>query len=340
MVHHDVWDYDNASAPVLGDITVAGKRIPAVIQANKNGFLFVFDRVTGEPVWPIEERPVPQSAVPGEQLSPTQPFPTLPAPFDRQGLTEDDLIDFTPELNAEAKSILGRFNTGPLYQPPTLIGEGPGGKEGSLILPSAWGAGNWNTGAFDPETGRYYAVSLTMAGIDSLAPPKEDDATIAYEFTAPPSLSNNEEDYPAWGIGPQGLPLLKPPYARITAYDMNTGATLWMAPAGPGPRDHPLLADLDLPRLGSAGRPVMLVTRSLLFLGEASSSLFGQAGVSGPAEFAAYDKDTGDVVWSTELPAGTTGGPVSYEVDGKQIILVPVGNQAAGSSWIAFGVKE
>ena len=156
MVHHDLWDYDNIGAPVLGDITVDGKQIKAVMQPNKTGFVYVFNRETGEPVWPIEERPVPQSTVPGERTSPTQPFPTKPPPFDRQGLTEDDLIDFTPELRAEALRIMDQYVTGPIFTPPSLADEAA---NGTLVVPGTWGAANWHTPAFDPETGIFYAAS-------------------------------------------------------------------------------------------------------------------------------------------------------------------------------------
>lgn len=335
MVHHDLWDYDNASPPTLARLKVNGKTIDAVIQPNKTGFIFVFDRKTGNPVWPIEERPVPQSTVPGEATSPTQPFPSKPPAFDYQGVTEKDLIDFTPELHAEAKALADRYQLSPLFTPPMLYE--PGGKLGALTAPGAWGSGNWNTGAFDPETGRYYAVSMTLPGAFVLSKPKQKGATIAYGWG---------EDIPdepkesAYGIGPRGLPLLKPPYGRITAYDMNKGERLWVVANGNGPRDHPALKGLKLPPLGTTGRPVPLLTKTLLFLGESSDALYGKAGVDGPSTFRAYDKATGKVVWQTGLPAGTTGGPVTYAVDGRQFIVVPVGNKAVGGQWVALGIGE
>lgn len=336
MVHHDLWDYDNASPPTLGDITVDGKRIPAVMQPNKNGFLFVFDRRNGKPVWPIIERPVPQSRVPGEVTSPTQPFPSKPPAFDRQGMTENDLIDFTPELRAAAKQILDQYDYGPLFAPNTVIDERPGGKKGMISVPSAWGSGNWNTGAFDPERGVYYAVSMTLPEPNPLIKSKEPDATIAYEVVEGPPPA----DLSMYGMGPKGLPLLKPPYGRITALDMNRGETLWMVPNGDGPRHHPLLEPLHLPPLGTIGRPVPLLTKSLLFLGESSDSIFGRVGTPAASHFRAYDKSNGKVLWETELPAGTTGGPISYEVGGKQFIVVPVGGMDYGSGWIAMALAD
>jgi glucose dehydrogenase/mono/diheme cytochrome c family protein len=326
MVHHDLWDYDNASAPTLGDITVEGKRIHAVMQPNKNGFLFVFDRVTGKPVWPIIERPVPQSTVPGEASSPTQPFPTKPLAFDHQGITADDVIDFTPELKREALAILADHTIGPLFTPPSLPA---GGKKGSIVVASGWGAGNWNTGAFDPERGVYYALSATLPSVYALKKPTQPGATIAY-------VEGDEDDTPSskYGIGPQGLPLLKPPYARITALDLNAGDKLWMVANGDGPRDHPLLKDLHLPPLGTIGRSAPLLTRSLLFAGESSDA--GWSGVPGPAKFRAFDKGNGAVLWETTLPAGTTGGAITYEAGGKQYIVIPVGNKDYGTGWIAL----
>ena len=179
LIHHDLWEYDAATPPVLGDITVDGKRIKAVIASNKTGFLYVFDRVTGKPVWPIEERPVPQSTVPGEETWPTQPFPTKPPPIDRQGFTEDDLIDFTPDLHQEALDIASHFVHGSLFTPPTIIDDRVGSK-GTLALPSDWGAANWNTGAFDPETGMYYAVSMTLPTAYGLRRNPNSDSLMLY----------------------------------------------------------------------------------------------------------------------------------------------------------------
>ncbi len=341
MVHHDVWDMDNASPPTLADLKVDGKLIPAVIQPNKNGFLFVFDRRNGKPVWPIEERPVPQSTIPGEQLSPTQPFPTKPPAFDRQGITEDDLVDYTPELKAKAKAFVSQFHHGPLFTPPSIDESATGGKKGTLAMPGVWGAGNWNTGAFDPETGRYYAVSTSVPSIYALSKLTDPKATIAYGFdSSAGGIASRPPSYmTAYGPGPDGLPLLKGPYGRITAYDMHRGDKLWTVANGDGPRDLPGFKELNLPPQGNIGRPVALVTKSLLFLGDASDAVMGRAGIGGAATFRAYDKDTGAAIAAIPLPAGTTGGPITYMAGGRQIILVPFGGSDAGSGWMALGVK-
>lgn len=334
MVHHDLWDYDNASPPTLATLKVDGKTIDAVIQPNKTGFLYVFDRQTGKPVWPIIERPVPQSQTPGEQTSPTQPFPSKPPAFDRQAITDDDLIDFTPEIKAKAREFASHYALGPIFTPPLI--RGTDGKRGVIVAPGAWGSGNWNTGAFDPQTGRYYAVSMTLPNSFALVKTTEPDATIAWEW--PHEQAPGEPKEGLYGPGPDGLPLLKPPYGRITAFDMNQGTLLWTVANGDGPKDHPLLKGLKLPRLGSIGRPVPLLTRSLLFLGESSDALYGKVGGNTGAPFRAYDKVTGKVLWETTLPAGTTGGPVTYLAGGKQVIVVPIGSSATAGQWVALGL--
>jgi glucose dehydrogenase len=335
LVRHDLWDYDTASPPSLGTLRVSGKRIDAVIQPSKTGNLFVFDRSTGAPVWPIEQRAVPASDVPGEAASPTQPFPTKPPPFDRQTMSEEDLIDFTPELNAEAKKIASRYKLGGVFTPPIV--RGTGGKQGVMTLPGAWGAGNWNTGAFDPETGWYYTVSMTAPSVYALDKPTSDKATIDYAMLGrdpePPSTS-------VYGIGPKGLPLIKPPYGRITAYNMNKGEIAWMAANGDGPRNHPLLKDLNLPPLGSIGRPAPLLTKTLLFLGESSDSLYGEQGLKSSSTFRAYDKMSGKVVAEIALPAGQTAGPMTYMAGGRQFIVVTIGSKEHAPEWIAFALDR
>ena len=343
LIHHDVWEYDAATPPILGDITVDGKRIKAVIASNKTGFLYVFDRVTGKPVWPIEERPVPKSTVPGEETWPTQPFPTKPPAIDRQGISEDDLIDFTPELHKKALEIASHFVMGPLFTPPIVIDDGPNGKLGTLALPSDWGAANWNTGAFDPETGMYYAVSMTLPTVYGLRRNPNASSPMLYGEGPPPPAPKKpgeperpRREFPDLTV--DGLPLTKPPYGRITAYDMNQGTKVWMTPSGDGPRDHPLLKNLNLPPLGSTGRPAPLLTKSLLFLADSSNAVMGRAGVSGPAKFRAYDKASGQLVAQIDLPVGATGGPMTYLLDGKQYIVLPVGGRGYGAGWVALGL--
>jgi glucose dehydrogenase len=306
------------------------------MQANKSGYLYVFDRQTGKPVWPIEERPVPPSTIPGEQASPTQPIPTKPPAFDRQGISEDDLIDFTPALHAEALKFMQAYVTGPVFTPPSLVDDpATGNKQGTLGLPNIWGAGNWNTGSFDPETGIYYAVSETTPWIYGMRGPNDDKERGKGKT---PFGMGTSWDQPAYGPGPEGLPLLKPPYGRVTALDLNTGTKLWTIANGEGPRNSPVLQSLNLPPLGSIGRPAPLITKTLLFVGESSDSLDG-FGVRGPAHFYAYDKATGRRLWQTTLPAGTTGGPITYEIHGKQYIVVPIGGKDYGTAWVALGLR-
>ncbi|KRB39949.1 MAG: PQQ-binding-like beta-propeller repeat protein [Pseudomonadota bacterium] len=341
MVHHDVWDYDSASPPTLADLRINGRVVKAVIATNKTGLIYVFDRITGKPVWPIDEKPAPQSEIPGEHLSPTQPIPSKPPPYDRVGLTDDDLIDFTPALRTAALAVRDQYVHGGMFTPPSSKSAGPDGKKGSLLLPGDWGSGNWNTGAFDPETGRYYAVSMTMPAAIEVSKSNKPEDTIAYregvdDGTRPAVRPPRNP----WGYGPDGLPLVKPPYGRITAYDMNRGELLWVAANGDGPRDHPLLKSLNLPPLGNLGRPVALVTKSLLFVGDSSDTVLGGFGISGAGKFRAFDKATGKLLWETEIPAGTSGGPITYEVKGKQFIVVPVGSKAYGASWVAMGIQK
>ncbi|MDE0001793.1 MAG: PQQ-binding-like beta-propeller repeat protein [Rhodospirillaceae bacterium] len=357
LVHHDLWDYDIASPPVLGEITVNGKRIKAVMQPTKHGFLFVFDRVTGEPVWPIEERPVPVSTTPGERAWPTQPFPTRPAPFERQGVTVADLIDFTPELRDEVLDIVKPYVLGPLFTPPSVAA--PGHTQGTLVLPGALGGASWTGAAFDPESGIIYVYSHTHTWVkDLVRPPPLVDSLTMYAHGPPAfaaaamkfsDISSEQDlmatmsDQPEAGdvylaYGPDGLPLVKPPYGRITAIDLNTGEHLWMAANGDGPRDHPRLRHLNLPPLGNAGRPAPLLTKTLLFIGEGSSIQVSAPRDAGGPAFRAYDKQTGEVLWTIDLPAGTTGAPMSYLYRGNQYILVAIGDKRRSAEWIALGL--
>jgi len=328
LIHHGIWDYDTASTPILADITVGGRPIKAVVQVTKQAFAYVFDRVTGEPVWPIEERAVPQSDVPGERTSPTQPFPTRPAPFDRQGITVDDLIDFTPELRAEALEIFNRYRSGPIFTPPSLRDESPGGTLGTLQLPGWVGGANWNGAAYDPETQMLYVPSIT-APIQIWLRDAPDESPFRY-LQGPVSV---------WIDGPRGLPLVKPPWGRITAIDLNTGEHVWMVPNGPGPRDHIALQDLALPWLGAPGRAAPLLTKTLLFLGDGSRSMQVVPPLGGGRMFRAYDKATGRVLWQTELASGTSGAPMTYLHDGTQYVVVAVSGRDHDGELVAFAVQ-
>jgi quinoprotein glucose dehydrogenase len=326
-VHHDLWDYDLPAAPVLIDITVAGRRVKAVAQVTKQGFVFVFDRVTGQPVWPIQERPVPGSKTPGERPSPTQPFPSKPAPFDRQGVSVDDLIDFTPELRAEAVEISKRYVTGPLFTPPSIKGDGPGDTKGTLQLPGSVGGADWNGAAFDPDTGILYVPSVTGAFAADLIPGDPSRTNLRFK--------NGTREFVA---GPRGLPLFKPPYGRITAINMNTGDHVWMKPNGDGPRYHPALAHLNLPALGQPGRASPLLTRTLLFIGEGDPINVRTPPGGGGKKFRAYDKASGSVVWETEFEAGTTGAPMTYSYRGKQYIVVAIGSAGHAAEFVALAL--
>ena len=328
IVHHGLWDYDPPAAPILCNITVGGREIKAVALVTKQGFTFVFDRVTGEPVWPIEERPVPQSDVPGERSSPTQPFPTKPVPFERQGVTADDLVDFTPEIHAEAIEIMQRYKIGPLYTPPVLADGKPGSYLGTLMLPGYGGGANWPGGAFDPESGLLYVPSRTMMMSASVSPSDKTRTNLDYN-----------RDQTTVARGPRGLPLAKPPWSRITAIDLSTGEHAWVIGNGTAPdtvRNHPDLQGLglDFDTMGSDARPGAMVTKTLLFAGE-SGGLRGDPG--GPM-FRAYDKATGKAVHAFELPSKSTSAPMSYMHQGKQYIVIAVGTSKYPAELVALAL--
>ena len=309
FVHHAVWDYDLPAAPNLIDITVDGREIEAVAQITKQGFTFVFDRATGEPVWPIEERPVPPSTVPGERTSPTQPYPTKPPLYLTNGSLEEDLIDFTDELRTEALEIYGRHTAGPLYTPPAL--------GGNIVRPGWSGGANWWGAAFDPETGRLYVPSWAHFSFVVLEPgdPARSDLTIR------PRVSNLP--------GPRGLPLFKPPYSQLAALDMNAGEKLWSVPLGDGPRDHEALRGMDLPPLGNyekSGGP--LLTKTLLFIGQGIES----------NRLRAFDKETGYERFEMELPARSSSAPISYLAGGRQYIVLAVGGGNAREQLVALAL--
>jgi quinoprotein glucose dehydrogenase len=327
-VHHDPWDYDLPAAPILADIRVDGKPVKAVVQVTKQGFAFVLDRVTGRPVWPIEERPVPQSATPGERTSPTQPFPTKPAPFERQGVSIDDLIDFTPELRSEAIEITKRYVTGPLFTPPSIKGDRPNDTRGTLQLPGSVGGADWNGAALDPETGILYVPSVTGTFAADLVPGDPARSNLRY-------VRGTRE----FVTGPRGLPLFKPPYGRITAISLNTGDHVWMKPNGDGPRDHPAIKHLNLPPLGQSGRASPLVTKTLLFIGEGDPINIRTPPGGGGTKFRAYDKASGAVLWETALPAGTTGAPMTYMHKGKQYIVVAIGSTGHPAEFVALALR-
>jgi quinoprotein glucose dehydrogenase len=327
IVHHDIWDYDLPAAPVLADITVAGKKIPAVVQVTKMGLVFVFDRVTGKPVWPIKEQRVPQTDVPGEWTSPTQPIPTRPAPFEPQGLRTEDLIDFTPEIRQQAQEIVSHYRFGPPYLPPSVVDEK---NLGTLLRPCLSGGANWQGAAVDPQTGMLYVSSISsVCPIGLHEDPKISDMRYVGVYG---------EGFPKGSLGgPSGLPLIKPPWGRITAIDLNTGEHAWMIPSSNTPgwaTDNPALAGVKLPaRTGAFDQVGLLVTRTLLFAGE-GSGLY-RAGGGGNKLFA-YDKATGEIVNELTLPSNQSGAPMTYEVDGRQYIVVAAGAKGSPGELIAL----
>ncbi len=298
VVRHGLWDYDLPAAPNLVDITVDGRDIKAVAQVTKQGFVFVLDRLTGEPVWPIEDRPVPQTDVPGERTSPTQPFPTRPAPFEPQGISDATLIDFTPALRAQAVDLIAGVDYGPLYTPPS--------ERGVIIFPGYSGGATWTGAAIDPETGMMYIPSFSVPRFVRLRRPEPGESDFAYIRDRNFSID-----------GPQGLPLIKPPYARITAIDLNTGEHRWMVPHGEGIRQRIIELGIEDPGpVGSFGRHGPLLTRSLLFVAQLDGSR---------SVLRSYDKLSGQVLSELDLPLPPMGTPMSYMVDGKQYIVMAVG---------------
>jgi quinoprotein glucose dehydrogenase len=328
MVHHDLWDYDNNVAPILVDVAVNGRPIKAVVQLTKQAMAYVFDRVTGQPVWPIEERRVPTSSTPGERTSPTQPFPTKPLPFDRHGLLMDDLIDFTPELRAEAMAIAKRYVLGPIYTPPSVKGEGPNDTKGTLQVPTEVGGAEWGGAAFDPETGLLYVPSVTGTFAADLVPGVPEKSNLRYTRGTREIIA-----------GPRGLPLMKPLWGRITAIDLKTGDHRWVVPNGDGPRDHPALKDLNLPPLGQPSRDMPLATPTLLFVSQGDPIMVATppSGANG-RKLRVHDKATGALVSEVQLPAGTTGAIITYMHQGKQYILAPIGAADHAAEFVALGL--
>jgi len=326
-VHHDLFDYDNPAAPILADITVDGQRIKAVVQVTKQSFAYVLDRITGKPVWPIDERPAPASTVPGEKAAATQPRPTKPPAFDRQGITDDDLIDFTPELRAEAKEMLKNYITGPIFSPPSIAGSGPDDKKGTIQLPGSVGGADWTGAAFDPETGMLYVPSMTNPFVANLLPGEPGKTNLRFRASTRELFQ-----------GPRGLPLTKPPYGRITALDLNKGDLAWTVPNGDGPRNHPAIAHLKLGPLGNAVRSSVIATRSLLFATIGDQITVRTPPSGGGKQFSALDKATGAVVWKTEFEAGATGAPMTYMHQGKQYIVFAIGGQQHPAEFIALAL--
>ena len=315
IVHHGLWDYDPASPPNLVTVTVDGKRIDAVVQLTKQGFAFVFDRVTGRPIWPIEERPVPRSDVPGEASWPTQPFPSKPPAFESQGVTLDDAFDATPQLKERALAELKKYRLGPLYTPPSM--------QGTVVLPGVIGGANWGGGAFDPATGRLFVKTSRQPAIFKIE--KFDISTQAKD-----RLDEVDADYVnrSQPTSIQGVPILKPPYGNLVAIDLNRGELAWKVPFGDMPqlRSNPALKDVALPpRLGVAGAAGVIVTKSGLILGGGNDSALN-----------AFDAKDGRELWRHVLPREAGGTPVTYlDANGRQVVVIATG-RGEDTALIAF----
>lgn len=318
IIHHDIWDWDNPSAPILSDLP-NGKKV--VVRLTKQSFAYAFDRATGKPVWPIREKKVPQSDVPGEWTSPTQPFPTRPAAFDRQGISEQDLIDFTPEVLAAAKEVIKPYRLGPLYTPASL-GDAPDGTKGTLSVPSSTGGANWEGGAIDPQTGILYVPSRTAVDLLALInDPKVSTIPFIQGSGRVPRVMET-------------LPVVKPPWGRITAIDMDSGNHLWWVANADTPKDvaeHPKLKGVSIPRTGIATRAGLLLTKTLLFAGE---------GWGGSPVLRAHDKQSGAILATVKLPASQAGQPITYFHNGKQYIAMFVGDGKAAGELVALCIPE
>jgi quinoprotein glucose dehydrogenase len=351
LVHHGIWDMDIPCAPVLTDITVNGRTIKAVAQPTKQAFLYVFDRVTGQPIWPIDEKPVTKGTVPGEWYSPTQPFPSKPPAYDRQGLVVDDLIDFTPAMRAEAVRLTSRYQLGPVFTPPVVSkAEGP---LATLALATAGGGTNWPGGSYDPETHKFYVFSQKSLSTLGLVPPSSPE-TSDMNFVQGTATSGVRStggagavagDTPAEGGGGgltvQGLPLMKPPYGQISAIDLDKGEILWQIAHGETPdniRNNPALKGLNIPRTGRAGNIGTLVTKTLVVAGEAGffTTPSGQKG----AMLRAYDKVTGKDAGAVYMPAPQTGSPMTYTMNGKQYIVIAVGGAGYPAELLAYKLPD
>ncbi len=356
IVRHGLWDYDLVTPPILGEIEVDGRRIKVAAQLSKQGFVYVFDRENGEAVWPIENRPVPRSRVPGERAASTQPFPTRPPPFELQGMHAGQLIDFTPDILARAKEIMEQYDTGPLYTPPSL--------RGAWNLPGWGGGASWPGGAFDPETGRLYVPSFNRPVVLTIRKPDPSRSSFRY-------IGSIQISPP----GPFGLPIVKPPWSQLTAYDLNRGEIEWTRPLGEGPTGHPAIRDLDLAPLGSGARAHVLLTPELLFVAQEAavhpaaemesvsmdveSAALEQLAVApeeqaaalaeieasrdwrfDPSTLSALDKESGETLWSVELTPGVGGSPMTYLHEGRQYVVVAVGGSGAPSRLVAFALPD
>jgi quinoprotein glucose dehydrogenase len=324
LIHHDIWDWDNPTAPILADLP-NGRKL--VVQVTKQNFAYVFDRKTGEPVWPIEERPVPQSDVPGEWTSPTQPFPTKPAPYDRQGVSRDDLIAYTPEISAAVDEAIADFRLSPSLYTPASLSNAPDGTKGTLGMPYATGGANFEGSGYDPETGMLYVPSASYVMVFALEnDPESSDIDYISAGTPSPTVFD--------------LLITKPPLGRITAIDLTTGDHVWMIANGDTPqvyKDNPALEGVDLPRTGKPTRAGIVVTKTLLFAGEGWGTI---GNIRGDPVFRAHDKQTGEIIAEIELPATQSGPPSTYMINGRQYIVMMVTDGESPTELVALALPR
>ncbi len=349
LVHHGIWDMDIPCAPILADITVNGKTIKAVAQPTKQAFLYVFDRVTGQPIWPIEEKPVPQGDTPGEKYSKTQPIPSKPAAYNRQGLAVDDLIDFTPALRAEAVKAIEKYRIGPVFTPPVVSkADGP---IATLQMASQGAATNWPGGAYDPETHILYVHSQSAVATLGLVPPPAGAAPdVRYHQgtvlagarrSGGSGSTSAAEGGAVTALTIQGLPLVKPPYGQLNAISLDTGDILWQVPHGETPdaiKNNPALKGLNIPRTGRPGNVGTLVTKTLVVSGEPGFGITstGQRG----AMLRAYDKKTGAEVGAVYMPAPQTGSPMTYMLNGRQYLIVAISGGSYSGELLALKLPQ
>ena len=349
LVHHGIWDMDIPCAPILADITVNGKTIKAVAQPTKQAFLYVFDRVTGQPIWPIEEKPVPQGDTPGEKYSKTQPIPSKPVAYNRQGLAVDDLIDFTPALRAEAVKAIEQYKIGPVFTPPVVSkADGP---IATLQMASQGAATNWPGGAYDPETHILYVHSQSAVATLGLVPPPPGAAPdVRYHQgtvlagarrSGGSGSASAAEGGAVTALTIQGLPLVKPPYGQLNAISLDTGDILWQVPHGETPdtiKNHPALKGLNIPRTGRPGNVGTLVTKTLVISGEPGFGITstGQRG----AMLRAYDKKTGAEVGAVYMPAPQTGSPMTYMLNGRQYLMVAISGGSYSGELLALKLPQ
>ena len=354
LVHHGIWDMDIPAPPILADITINGQTVKAVAQPTKQATLYVFDRTNGRPIWPIEERPVPKGDVPGEWYSPTQPFPTKPQEYDHTGVSIDDLIDFTPALREEAIKLVSKYKLGPKFTPPVVSKvEGP---IATLTMATSGGGTNWPGGSYDPETHMLYVSSQSVITALGLVPPPagfSDMSFIQGMATTGPRLSGGSgsnagadaappaAEGTGTGLTVQGLPLVKPPYGRISAIDLNKGEIVWQVAHGDTPdnvRNHAALRGVNIPRTGRPGTVGTLVTKTLVIAGEAGVVTMpnGRRG----AMLRAYDKASGKEVGAVYMPAGQSGSPMSYMLNGNQYIVVSISGGGYTGEILAFRLPK